>query len=130
MGLLTQMVGYEALPGLNVVYLEDSFVLAIRERSHELCFELEAVLTPEHPDYVAPPGNEQYCYRRGTLCFDAAQINWLRRSEGRYRDASGEEDLGNIDVFLAEEGRYYLEGDWGGVEIETNVAPRLQLFAN
>lgn len=121
------MSSYEDVPGLNVVYLEDSFVLAIRESPHELVFELDAVLTPNCPAYAPPPENEQYCYHRGELIFTAADITWLVRSEARYTDASGEEDLGNIDVFTAQGYRYHLQGDWGSVEIETHEQPRFEL---
>ena len=126
MGLLI-MPSYEDLPGLDVVYLEDSFVLAIRESPHELVFELDAVLTPRNPAYTSPPENEQYCYRRGRLIFRSADITWLARSEVLYTDASGEEDLGIIDVFTAHGRRYHLEGDWGSVEIETDGQPRFEL---
>lgn len=121
------MSSYEELPGLDVVYLEDSFVLAIREGPHELMFELDAVLTPRSPAYAPPPEDEQYCYRRAKLIFRGADITWLARSEARYTDASGREDLGNIDVFTAQGQRYYLEGDWGSVQIETNERPRFEL---
>jgi len=121
------MPRYEDLPGLAVVYLEDSFVLAIKENVRGLVFELDAVLTPRHHEYAPPPRNEQYCYRRGKLIFDAAKVTWLARTEARYTDASGEEDLGNIDVFTFQGNRYHLEGDWGSVEIETDEQPRFQL---
>ena len=129
MGLLI-MPSYDDLPGLDVVYLEDSFVLAISESPHELVFELDAVLTPKSPAYAPPPENEQYCYRRGKLIFRSADITWLARSDARYTDASGAEDLGNIDVFTAQGHRYHLEGDWGSVEIETNEQPRFELSSD
>jgi hypothetical protein len=47
--------------------------------------------------------------------------------KARFRDESGEEDLGNIDIFTAESDHYYLEGDWGSVEIESRERPRFLL---
>jgi hypothetical protein len=63
------MVNYSELPGLDGVYLEDSFVLGIGETSNQLVFDLDAVLTPSHPSYAPPHPGEQYCYRRGELLF-------------------------------------------------------------
>lgn len=121
------MASYSEIPGLENVYLEDSFVLAIEESSDKLVFELDAVLTSAHPSYAPPRPDEQYCYRSAILQFITDNVSWLARSQSRYRDASGEEDLGNIDVFTAERGRYHLEGDWGTVEIESSVPPQFIL---
>ena len=126
MGLLA-VVSYSELPGLENVYLEDSFVLDIEESSDKLVFELDAVLTPAHPSYAPPRPDEQYCYRRARLQFKTDSVSWLARSQSRFRDAAGEEDLGNIDVFTADCGHYHLEGDWGTVEIESSVSPEFFL---
>jgi len=109
-GLLA-VVNYSELPGLDRLYLEDSFVLAIDEAPDRLAFDLDAVLTPRHPSYIAPRPGEQHCYRRGELRFHAPKVNWLARSQARFHDVSGAEDLGNIDVFTADGNHYYLEGD-------------------
>jgi hypothetical protein len=121
------MVNYSVLPGLDGVYLEDSFVLGIGETSDELVFDLDAVLTPSHPSYAPPHPGDQYCYRRGALLFRTDKISWLGRSQTRFHDESGEEDLGNIDIFTAEGDHYYLEGDWGSVELESSERPRFLL---
>jgi hypothetical protein len=126
MGLLA-VVSYSKLPGLENVYLEDSFVLAIGESSDNLTFDLDAVLTPEHPSYAPPRPDEQYCYRRAKLRFSTTKVNWLARSRTRFRDAAGEEDMGNIDIFTADGDHYHLEGDWGTVEIESSRLPEFLL---
>ena len=54
------MVNYSELPGLDGVYLEDSFVLGIGETSDELVFDLDALLTPSHPSYAPPNRGERF----------------------------------------------------------------------
>ncbi|WP_235659473.1 hypothetical protein, partial [Mycobacteroides abscessus] len=119
------MIDYSQFPQLDGVYLEDSFVLGISEIAGELSFKLEAVLTPQHPNYHEPlPGN-QYCYADGELLFaDATSIDWVRRSANSYIDAAGEEDLGNIDSLTDDGGTYTVEGDWGEVRICSTSEPR------
>jgi hypothetical protein len=43
------MAGYETISGLENVYLEDSWVLGVHESDASLSFDLEAVLTEQHP---------------------------------------------------------------------------------
>ncbi|EME22356.1 hypothetical protein [Rhodococcus triatomae] len=120
---------YSTLPGFSGVYLEDSFVLSIDEQPQQFSFELEAVLRPEHPDYHPPLPGEQFCYADARLIFDdVSDVEWLARSTRRYTDASGNEDLGNIDSLIVEEQDCYLiEGDWGRVRIRCPRAPRMLL---
>ena len=85
------------------VFLEDSYVLGISESSEQVVFHLDAVLTPEHPAYHSPRLGEQYCYANGNLIFpDVTQIVWLNRNSSHYTDASGEQDLGNIDILTVD----------------------------
>ena len=86
------MIDYKRFPGLVGVFLEDSYVLGISESSEQVVFHLDAALTPEHPAYHSPRPSEQYCYANG----------WLKRNSSHYTDASGEEDLGNIDILTAD----------------------------
>lgn len=121
------MIDYAKFPELAGVYLEDSYVLAIIERPGALTFMLEAVLTPEHPRYHPPRPGEQYCYANATLTFpDASAVEWIKHSTNRYVDASGEEDLGNIDSLTAERAAYLVDGDWGEVRIFTTSRPRFE----
>ncbi|WP_240505176.1 hypothetical protein [Nocardia mangyaensis] len=104
--------------------MEDSYVLAILETDSELKFDLDAVLTQKSPDYHAPLPGEQYCYQRGVLVFSAVQSRkWDSRSTQTFHDATGDEDLGNIDTFVFDGGVYKLEGDWGEVELYSDKAP-------
>jgi hypothetical protein len=119
---------YISYPTLSGVYLEDSHVLGIYEQSSEIRFELEAVLTPESPDYHDPYPGEQYCYARGDLIFrEISRAEWFSRSFRSYTDASGEEDLGNIDVLTNENGIYAVEGDWGKILIQTGRNPEFHV---
>jgi len=105
------MTDYSDLGNLREIYLEDSYVRAIEHAPNKMAFRLEAVLTPESPRYRAPRSGEQYCYARGCLEFSAVtSVEWRLRNYVRSVDADGEEDLGNIDSLIPEDGGYYLEG--------------------
>lgn len=120
---------YETLPALAGVYLEDSYVLAINEDARALAFRLEAVLTPRHPLYRDPRPGEQYCYVNATLTFSpASRIEWTSRTGTSYRDASDEEDQGNIDYLESENGEYHLGGDWGEVRVWSPHPPAFQVL--
>jgi hypothetical protein len=125
MGLVT-VQNYTDFPDLTQVYLEDSFVLDITEDASSISFELEAVLTPQHPAYHAPQPGEQYCYADADLIIDGAtKVHWIERTHHAYTDASGESDLGNIDSMLHTNDHYDIAGDWGQVHVYSRNAPRL-----
>ncbi|HVW39840.1 MAG TPA: hypothetical protein VHC18_00665 [Amycolatopsis sp.] len=117
---------YDQFPDLAGVYLEDSYVLAIREDADTVSFALEAVLTPQHPRYRPPQPDEQYCYAKANLVFTSvSEVRWLERSGLVFTDATGEADLGNIDTMNYTNDHYELTGDWGQVQIFTREPPRL-----
>lgn len=112
------MIDYSKFPGLDGVYLEDSYVLEIIETETKVAFRLDAVLTPESPAYHPPHPGEHYCYESAELVFaDVTDVQWIRRSGQRFTDATGEEDLGNIDILEEEGNGFVVEGDWGRVRI-------------
>ncbi|MEE1926467.1 hypothetical protein V0R50_31095 [Pseudomonas sp. 148P] len=120
-------MNYYEIPSLSGFYFEDSYVLSIDENSISLVFELEVVLTEEHPQFENPKKGEQYCYRRVFLRFlNVDYLKWLDRRFTTFLDASGETDYGNIDRFVVDNGFYALSGDWGAVivkgELELSVA--------
>jgi hypothetical protein len=107
---------YWLYPGLEQIYLEDSFVLGIDESPGELKFELEFVLREGHPLYALPAPGDNYCYRRGALIFrGVTERSWLKRQPAVSRDARGEADMGNIDALWQESDWFSVEGDWGSV---------------
>jgi hypothetical protein len=119
---------YEMLPGFEDLYLEGSFVLDIVEDEGWVKFVLNAALRPRHPHYERPPAAQAHCYRRLQVTFrELRKTTWFARSELVYTDADGRKDHGCIDSFTAEpDGSYVLEGDWGGVAIES-ASPTVQL---
>jgi len=129
-------VRYENDRRFSTFYLEDSWVLGIYEAPGRLNFELDVVLTPEHPDYVPNHPGEQHCYRRGALAFsNITHITWHERGwdEAGFKpamDATDQADFGNIDSFEIGPGdKYELEGDWGHVELQAgDVELRLALI--
>jgi hypothetical protein len=54
------------------------------------------------------------------------RVVWLRRNSSHYTDASGEEDLGNIDILRVDGDAFVAEGDWGAVRI-SGAQPRFEL---
>ena len=79
---------------------------------------LEVVLTENHPSYVPPSSQEQYCYKKAKLSFsNAKKITWIEKSNVFFTDANNEIDYGNIDEFFKEENYFYLSGDWGELAI-------------
>lgn len=107
---------YSEWSALEHFYLEDSYVLEIVERPTELVFRMEFVLREGHSRYRAPAENYQYCYARGELMFrGTADIGWRERRDVTSFDATGEPDLGNMDLLYQEDGRFVASGDWGQV---------------
>jgi hypothetical protein len=122
-------LNYDELPGLEGLYLEDSFVREIVETDDSTRFTLVAALTPEHPAHDDPVTPEAHCYRLATLTFPNLRARtWHARTTDRFVDADEGVDLGNIDRFTAgEDGVYRLEGEWGSVELRSD-APELALL--
>ena len=94
------MKPYTELDGFENVYLEESYVLAIEARPGTVSFELEVVLTPEHPEYAPPPLGIFACYREGRLDFEGVTyLEWSGQGSPPISDPSGEPDYGQIDAF-------------------------------
>jgi len=110
---------YDSIAGLEAVYLEDSFVLAVTVQPNKVYFVVDVVLTEEHSQYSEPRDGEQYCYRRGRLEFlEPRQVNWRMSSRRATYDAEGETDYGGFDHFEVGSSRYVVAGDFGTLEIE------------
>ena len=116
---MTQPKKYdEQINCLAHIYLEDSFVLSLIEQQGAIEFELDAVLTKEHPSYHPPMPDEQYCYKRSVLRLrSCSNVNWIRKSLTPSTDANGEIDYGNIDHFSVTKDQMHLSGDWGEVRL-------------
>lgn len=122
------MSDYWTLPGLQDVYLEDSWVRRITVEPNLLRVELEVVLRESHTLYEPPPPGSQYCYRSGTLLFATArEVEW-QMGGSPASDASGEIDFGTLDVLQVDDGKYTLSGDFGEVRV-VSAPPTLTLDA-
>lgn len=109
---------HEQIECLRHIYLEDSFVLGLIEDQNSIEFELEAVLTPEHPSYLPPKPNEQHCYKKLVLSLrNCSNVNWIKKSLRPSTDANGDIDYGNIDHFSVTNDRLHLSGEWGEVRL-------------
>jgi len=112
------MQPYTDLAELAGVFLEESYVLDIEARPGRVKFDLDFVLTPEHPNYTAPAVGEQFCFRRGSLEFEGVRrLIWSDQGAPPARDATGEIDFGNIDSLTFDEVGFVLEGSWGRMEL-------------
>ena len=109
---------YQKWPQFAALYLEDSYVLAISVSSDIIDFRLLTVLLEGHPCYEPPRAGEHACYKEATLRFSGVTVaDWDRTNAPPSVDPDGSTDLGNIDFFTFEEGRFFLGGDWGEVHI-------------
>ena len=109
---------YTELDGFENVYLEESYVLAIEARPGTVSFELEVVLTPEHPEYAPPPLGIFACYREGRLDFEGVTyLEWSGQGSPPISDPSGKPDYGQIDAFGWDQSMFELEGEWGAMKI-------------
>jgi hypothetical protein len=109
---------YSELPELAELILEESFVLAVEATPGSVMFEMDFVLTPQHPQYAPPPASERECFRRGTLRLTGVtQLQWDEQGAAPATDATGEKDLGHIDSFQWESKRLVFEGDWGRLAV-------------
>lgn len=112
------MKNYYDIDGLENLYLEDSFVLGVAEQGVDIVFNMEFVLTENHPLYHKPRIGEHYCYRKGQLRFVSPTfIKWERSGKRGFIDKNKEVDFGNIDSFVSDGNKFILSGDWGELEI-------------
>ncbi|MDX6261456.1 MAG: hypothetical protein QOH84_3144 [Kribbellaceae bacterium] len=117
------MKPYTEIPGFENVYLEESYVLGVEAQPGVVRFELEVVLTPQHPEYTAPPPGTFECYVRGTLEFGGVtELEWVEQGSPAATDASGEVDYGHIDSMSWDGRAFELDGDWGSMRISADTA--------
>lgn len=112
---------YSDLPGFQSLYLEDSFILDVLARPGSVVFEVELVLTGDHPDYRPPPPNEQHCYRRGRITFEGVtRLTWLSKNISPARGATGEIDYGGFDTFRVNGSTFVVAGEFGELNLEAS----------
>lgn len=112
--MTSEQLYHEAFEELKNIYLEDSWVLDVKENKNSVSFEMEFVLTENHELYSVPKKNEQYCYKKGQLNISHYSSKYLQKSKQPPSiDANHEIDFGNIDVFTKNNEQIKLLGDWG-----------------
>lgn len=115
------LLKYWELPGLEHVYLEDSWVIQIMATPGTLQVDCEFVLTEDHTGYQPPRAGEMYCYARGALIFkNVVSLVWEQQGMPPALDAAGETDFGGIDAFSLDQGGFLLEGDFGNIRLSND----------
>ncbi|MDF7773868.1 hypothetical protein P1X14_01305 [Sphingomonas sp. AOB5] len=124
-------MGYEDDPRFSSHYLEGSWVLGLDVGENRIVFDLDAVLTPEHPEYRPAEPGEQHCYLRSKLIFEGvADLDYRASGRPPAHDASDEPDYGHIDAMNVEgQDRFTLEGDWGELSFTAGSARIVALAA-
>lgn len=122
------MTIYGDLPSFSDVYLEDSWVTNVQATIGRVELTLDVVLRETHPDYRPSLEGEQYCYRNGSIRFEAvSELRWTDQSKEPAVDGEGELDLGTIDSFETHSAGYLLSGDFGSIYIQSLEPPSLTL---
>lgn len=112
------MPDYSSIPGLENLYLEDSWVLGITARPGVLELDVDLVLREPHPWYEPPKAGEQYCHRRGVVRFDGvSSLRWEGQGSVPAVDLTGEQDYGSVDSLWTTDGSYVVEGDFGRIAV-------------
>ena len=112
-----QHLKYSQFPGFENLDLENSNVLTIKAKA-SVEILIEAILTENHPLYTPPLPGEKYCYREMTIKFFSPQsYNLILKKMTPIREPNGSIDYGNIDELFWEDGKYYVNGEWGELTI-------------
>ena len=113
-------IDYWKFQGFENLYLEDSHLLDLHTDS-QVEARVEAVLRESHPDYHGPKPGEQYAYKNIVIAFpNLRNYRWLEKKMVPTRDPDGGIDYGNIDEFYRSNERYFMSGDWGTIEIDSD----------
>lgn len=112
------MVAYYELPGLEQIYLEDSFVLGVEILPGSVKVQLDVVLREGHPSYVAAGEDEQYCFRKGVLRLEeVGEVTWHMPTGPPAIDASGDTDYGGIDSYKVDGSVHRIVGEIGELTV-------------
>lgn len=112
--------------GFNQIVLEESFVLNLKTTMSFVEIPMNFAINENYPLYTPPevdPEGEpedqpQYSYRRGRLFFpNMEQVHWNSRIQPYIDPATGSVDYGSIDYCYLMDGRYYLAGYWGELDL-------------
>jgi hypothetical protein len=108
---------FHRFPALAAIVLEESWVLDLHVSETTATFDLEAVLTVEHPQHRPPRPGEFYTYLRASLEVTGREPLIFQPSHAPPAvDAAGTAGYGQIDSFRplhADNARWELIGSWG-----------------
>ncbi|WP_417842367.1 hypothetical protein [Thalassospira sp.] len=112
---------YSDVEEFKYIYLEDSFLLGMKEDSNCISFLVEAVLLKGHKLYHEPLKGEAHCYKKCEIKFqEIKSVNWVRKSFDPIQGCDEENDYGNIDNFTFSDSEYHVSGEWGDVFIKSD----------
>jgi hypothetical protein len=116
-------VPYHELPGFDGYYFEDGWVLGLYASDREFLIDIDAVLTPRHPDFGPPNPGDKYRYRRVAVRFpNVRDLEWIKPLDLRGTlDPDGTVDYGNIDFFVRSGDVSRLGGKWGEVAVTSDM---------
>lgn len=124
------MKDYYELNGFENIYLEDSYVLDIIDNFEEevVIFLLDLVLLETHDLYKQPENDEKYFYKKGKIVFECIlSLLWHEKTFEKTKALKLKNiDFGNVDIFVYENDKYNLSGDWGNLTIKTNHPPYIE----
>lgn len=115
------MMDYNFIEGFKNIYLEDSFLLDVKEDSNSISFFVEAALLNGHELYHNPLKGEAHCYKKCEIKFpEVKMVNWVKKFFEPVQGCDEEIDYGNIDNFTFSEAGYHISGEWGDVLIKSD----------
>jgi hypothetical protein len=109
------------VPGLESIYLEDSYFLGVVAFENGLRLRALFALTADHPAYTSPTPGEQHCYRNGEIRVEGLRLNdWKPGRPSLLTDPGGAVDFGRIDVSREGVG-YRVDTEWFDMKFEADT---------
>jgi hypothetical protein len=117
------MHDWTAMPAFDGLDLTESFISSWEQNNKTLRFEVDFVLTPDHPMFRPALPDEWACFRRGAVTFPNVRAITGLKSMSEVRpaiDATGERDYGHFDTFVERApGAFEVAGDFGTFLVES-----------
>jgi hypothetical protein len=113
---------YHTFKSFENIYLEDSYLLDVDISDTKITLTVEAVLTEEHSQYSEPEKEKKYCYQIIDIIFsNVTSYAWNKKNMHLISGGDVAPDYGNIDFFYKEKAQYNIGGEWGTLQIRSNV---------
>jgi hypothetical protein len=121
----------EFLPEFDLYHMTASDVLAVKYSDCSLLLEINAALTPRHPNYSRPPSSYAHCWRKAQIRFEnVRRINvteldvWIQDVD----DRDGPH-LGEMWCIVEESDHLLLCAEFGCLQIWSD-RPTIELIAS